>query len=350
MVMRGARRRAWRGRRRSFTWNRQPAAAGPAPPSQPLSRLAVGRIGYTQSLGLPSLRRASRAPIRAATARHRPVWWCLPTGSSSAVSWPFCRCSSLHRVPAIDSPVLSPYRKSCGARMRGGADRVTAATFRAAPASAPAAHRERPRQVGCWCRARPPDRTMIDADALTCPDPGRAGLRDRPSFPTRSIPGLDYAFPAATALKVSANAVVITRLEYSADRLADRLIVVPGNADPPDRAVATEPRPLGADAVQFAAEAAFDGATRWGRQHATGPNRCVLGEGLPEAGSPFLARHGAFYATPRARFCTTATISPSGMLEEAGVAATPGPTFDPVPGRASSASACWVRRKRRSRR
>ena len=86
---------------------------------------------------------------------------------------------------------------------------------------------------------------------------------------------------------------------------------------------------------QIAAEAAFEGATeleavRRGYEE----NRRILLEGLPRAGlDSFLPADGAFYLyADVSRFSTDSFAFATRMLEEAGVAATPGVDFDPLRG------------------
>jgi len=87
---------------------------------------------------------------------------------------------------------------------------------------------------------------------------------------------------------------------------------------------------------QISAEAAFEGraemeAIKRGYQE----NRRLLIEGLPQAGlDRFLPADGAFYLyADVSRFTSDSFAFARKMLEEAGVAATPGVDFDPVHGR-----------------
>jgi len=86
---------------------------------------------------------------------------------------------------------------------------------------------------------------------------------------------------------------------------------------------------------QIAALASFDGrdemeAVKRGYED----NRRVLMDGLPGAGfDSFLPVDGAFYLyADVSRFCNDSLDFAGRMLEEAGVAATPGADFDPVHG------------------
>jgi aspartate/methionine/tyrosine aminotransferase len=87
---------------------------------------------------------------------------------------------------------------------------------------------------------------------------------------------------------------------------------------------------------QIAAEAAFDARTELDEvKHGYEENRRILVEGLPRAGlDSFLPVDGAFYLyADVSRFSTDSFAFATRMLEEAGVATTPGVDFDPLRGR-----------------
>jgi aspartate/methionine/tyrosine aminotransferase len=86
---------------------------------------------------------------------------------------------------------------------------------------------------------------------------------------------------------------------------------------------------------QIAAEAAFDARRELDEvKHGYEENRRILVEGLPRAGlDSFLPADGAFYLyADVSRFSTDSFAFAKRMLEEAGVAATPGVDFDPLRG------------------
>src|SRR5260370_29005933 len=87
---------------------------------------------------------------------------------------------------------------------------------------------------------------------------------------------------------------------------------------------------------KVAAEGAFDGREEMETvKHCYEVNRCLLVEGLRRAGfGQFLPVDGAFYLyADVSHFCGDSLDFARRMLEEAGVAATPGADFDPVHGR-----------------
>src|SRR5712691_12935178 len=87
---------------------------------------------------------------------------------------------------------------------------------------------------------------------------------------------------------------------------------------------------------QIAAVAAFDGrAEMEAVKHGYEENRRILLDGLPKAGlDQILPVDGAFYLyADVSRFSNDSFAFATRMLEQAGVAATPGIDFDPVHGR-----------------
>jgi aspartate/methionine/tyrosine aminotransferase len=87
---------------------------------------------------------------------------------------------------------------------------------------------------------------------------------------------------------------------------------------------------------QIAAEAAFDGRPELKEvRHGYEDNRRILLDELPGAGlDTFLPPDGAFYLyADVSRFSNDSFTFATRMLEEAGVAATPGIDFDPVHGK-----------------
>ncbi|MGD0026850.1 MAG: aminotransferase class I/II-fold pyridoxal phosphate-dependent enzyme, partial [Xanthobacteraceae bacterium] len=87
---------------------------------------------------------------------------------------------------------------------------------------------------------------------------------------------------------------------------------------------------------QIAAEAAFDGRAELEKvRQGYEENRRILLDGLPRAGlDSFLPADGAFYLyADVSRFSSDSFAFATRMLEEAGVAVTPGVDFDPLRGK-----------------
>ncbi len=150
--------------------------------------------------------------------------------------------------------------------------------------------------------------------------------------------GLDYAFAAETAANFSERALVINSFSKYFCMTGWRV----GWMVVPESLVRAVERLQGNLAIsvptlaQVAAEAAFDGRTEMEAvKHGYEENRRILVEGLPKAGlDKFLPVDGAFYLyADISRFSDDSLDFAKRMLEQAGVAATPGIDFDPVNGR-----------------
>jgi aspartate/methionine/tyrosine aminotransferase len=149
--------------------------------------------------------------------------------------------------------------------------------------------------------------------------------------------GLDYAFAAETAANVSERALVINSFSKYFCMTGWRIgwMVVP---EPLVRAVDRLQGNLAISVptlAQVAAEAAFDGRDEMEAvKHGYEENRRILTKGLPKAGlDKFLPVDGAFYLyADISHFANDSLDFAKRMLNEAGVAATPGIDFDPVNG------------------
>jgi aspartate/methionine/tyrosine aminotransferase len=149
--------------------------------------------------------------------------------------------------------------------------------------------------------------------------------------------GLDYAFPAETAARLSARAVIINSFSKYFCMTGWRV----GWMVLPEPLVRPVDRLQGNLAIsvptlsQIAAEAAFDGrAEMEAVKHRYEENRRILLDGLPRAGlDRFLPVDGAFYLYADVlRFSSDSFDFAKRMLEETHVAATPGVDFDPIQG------------------
>ena len=149
--------------------------------------------------------------------------------------------------------------------------------------------------------------------------------------------GLDYAFAAETAARLSDDVVIINSFSKYFCMTGWRI----GWMVVPEPLVRPIDRLQGNLAIsvptlsQIAAEAAFDGrAEMEAVKHGYEENRRILIEGLPKAGlDKFLPVDGAFYLyADVSRFSNDSFDFAKRMLEEAHVAATPGVDFDPLDG------------------
>jgi aspartate/methionine/tyrosine aminotransferase len=149
--------------------------------------------------------------------------------------------------------------------------------------------------------------------------------------------GLDYAFAAQSAARISSDTIIINSFSKYFCMTGWRIgwMVVPPQLL---RAIERLQQNLAISVPtlsQIAAEAAFDGRAELEQiKHGYEDNRRILLEGLPRAGlSSFLPVDGAFYLyADISRFSNDSFEFASRMLEQAGVAATPGVDFDPLRG------------------
>jgi aspartate/methionine/tyrosine aminotransferase len=319
----------------------QPAAPAPRTAiAAAQAALADGRIGYTETLGIPSL--------RAAIARHYadtydlaldPERVVVTTGSSGGFILAFLALFEAGDRVALANPGYPPYRHILSAL---GCEPVlvqTSAETRWALSAAAliAEHRRKPLQGVVVASPANPTGTMMEADALArliavAEEEGIRVISDE------IYHGLDYAFPAATAASLSERVVVINSFSKYFCMTGWRI----GWMVMPENLVRTVDRLQGNLAIsvptlaQVAAEAAFAGKAEMEEvKHGYERNRRILTEGLPKVGlDRFLPADGAFYLyADIARFSDDSLDFAKRMLEEAGVAATPGIDFDPIDGR-----------------
>ena len=302
--------------------------------------LGKSALGYTESLGIPSL--------RARIARHYAEAYRLPvsadrvivtTGSSAGFILAFLAMFEAGDRVAIANPGYPPYRHILTAL---GCEPVlieTDATTRFAITgeSLRAAHAKKPLAGVLVASPANPTGTMMSPAALAA----LIGVADEEGIRFISdeiYHGLDYAVPIETAARLSENAVVINSFSKYFCMTGWRAgwMVVP---DALLRAVERLQQNLAISVPtlsQIAAAAAFDGRDEMeGVKHGYEENRRILVEGLPKAGlTKFLPVDGAFYLyADVSRFTDNSFDFAKRMLEEAGVAATPGIDFDPVHGK-----------------
>jgi aspartate/methionine/tyrosine aminotransferase len=340
-VMAAAAEREARGERVVHMEVGQPAAPAPlAARRAAQAALETGRIGYTEALGIASLRaRIARHYSETYGLTLDPARIAVTTGSSGAFILAFLALFEAGDRVAIANPGYPPYRHILNAL---GCEPVLIETkpetrWALSPEALIAAHRKKPLQGVIVASPANPTGTMMTAEAL------RALIEAAEAEGIRVISdeiyhGLDYAFRAEAAAKLSERCVVINsfskyfcmtgwrigwmvlpvELVRAVDRLAGNLTIsVPTLA-------------------QIAAEAAFDGREEMEAvKHGYEENRRILVEGLPKAGlNQFLPVDGAFYLYANiAKFSDDSLDFAKRMLNEAGVAATPGIDFDPVDGR-----------------
>ncbi len=319
----------------------QPAAPAPATAIKAAQAALVhGRIGYTETLGIPSLRaRIARHYEDAYDLALDPARVVVTTGSSGGFILAFLSLFEPGDRVALANPGYPPYRHILSAL---GCEPVlvptSAETRWALSAKALiAAHQRAPLKGVVIASPANPTGTMMDADVLTrlIAVAESEGIR---VISDEIYHGLDYAFTAETAANASGRAVVINSFSKYFCMTGWRIgwMVVPEELVRPVERLQGNLAISVPTLAQVAAEAAFEGRDEMETvKHGYEENRRILTEGLPKAGlDKFLPADGAFYLyADISRFSDDSLDFAKRMLNEAGVAATPGIDFDPIDGR-----------------
>jgi len=319
----------------------QPAAPAPSTAIAAARKaLDAGRVSYTEALGIRSLRRRIAAHYAATYGQAvDPERVVVTTGSSAGFILAFLTLFEPGDRVAIATPGYPPYRHILTAL---GCEPVlieTAAATRFALTGAAliAAHSRTPLKGVLVASPANPTGTMMTGEALgdlvgTAEDAGIRVISDE------IYHGLDYTFAAATAARLTDNAVIINSFSKYFCMTGWRIgwMVVPPNLV---RTIERLHQNLAISVPslsQVAAEAAFEGhAEMQAVKHGYEDNRRILLAGLPQAGlDKFLPVDGAFYLyADVSHFCDDSLDFAKRMLEQAHVASTPGIDFDPLHGR-----------------
>jgi aspartate/methionine/tyrosine aminotransferase len=319
----------------------QPAAPAPRTAiAAARAALDAGDIGYTQALGIP--------PLRARIARHyaerhhvtvEPERIVVTTGSSGAFILAFLALFEPGDRVAVACPGYPPYRHILTAL---GCEPVLIEISESTRWSITVdalleTHRRTPLKGVLVASPANPTGTMMRADDLSRLIAAAEGEGIR--FISDEIyHGLDYAFPAETAAKFSDNAVIINSFSKYCCMTGWRVgwMVAPAALVRPVERLQQNLAISVPTLSQIAAAAAFDGRDEMQAvKHGYEENRRILVEGLPQAGlTKFLPVDGAFYLyADVSRFTDDSFEFAKRMLEQAGVAATPGIDFDPLDGK-----------------
>jgi aspartate/methionine/tyrosine aminotransferase len=319
----------------------QPAAGAPACAIAAVrAALGEGPHGYTATLGIGPLRqRIARAYAQWQRVEVDPQRIVVTTGSSAAFMLAFLALFEAGDRVAVAVPGYPPYRHILSAL---GCEPVLIETSAATRWALTgdlllAQHRARPLKGVVVGSPSNPSGTMMSAAALgeliqSAEDAGIAVISDE------IYHGLDYTFQAQSAVSCSANTIVVNSFSKYFCMTGWRVgwMVVP---PPLLRAVERLQQNLAISVPtlsQIAAQAAFDGRDELENiKHGYEENRRILLDGLPRAGlDSFLPVDGAFYLyADTSRFSDDSFDFAKRMLDEAGVAATPGVDFDPIHGR-----------------
>ena len=319
----------------------QPAAGAPATAIDAArTALAATRLGYTETLGTVSLRqRIARAYAEWRGIDVDPARIVVTTGSSAGFIFAFLAAFDAGDRVAMALPGYPPYRHILTALgcEPVGIETSAATRWSMTGETLLAHHQEKPLKGVVVASPANPSGTMMTTAAFTAliEAAEAAGII---VISDEIYHGLDYSFTAECAARISSNAIVVNSFSKYFCMTGWRIgwLVVPA---PLVRAVERLQQNLAISVPtlsQIAAEAAFEGRTeletvRRGYEE----NRRILLAGLPRAGlDSFLPADGAFYLyADVSRFSTDSFAFATRMLEEAGVATTPGVDFDPVRGR-----------------
>src|SRR5215210_1322928 len=314
----------------------QPSAPAPrAVREAAKAALDLGRIGYTEALGISALReRIARHYRDAYGVSLGPERVIVTTGSSAGFVLAFLSLFDPGQRVTITAPGYPAYRNILEAL---GLEPVTIPLTQAdgwimTAAAVEGAHAEGSLHGVLAMSPANPSGTMIGRDALaglgeTC---RRLGLW----FVSDEIyHGLTYAAPAATALAFDDDAVVINSFSKYYCMTGWRIgwLVVPPRLVRPMERLAQNLYISAPYLSQVAALAAFDAADELEAVKASyARNRALLLEELPRIGiTEMHPVDGAFYIYANvARFTNDSVAFCRRMLDEAGVAATPGVDFD----------------------
>jgi len=340
-VMAAAARLEAQGRRIIHMEVGQPAAAAPST-AIAAARTALGRgpLGYTETLGIPSLRRR--------IARSYRDWHGLDieserivvtTGSSGGFVLAFLAAFEAGDRVAVALPGYPPYRHILTALgcVPVGIECTPDTGWSLTGETLLREHQARPLKGLIVASPANPTGTMMRAAELAelircAEDAGIVVISDE------IYHGLDYVHPAASAARSSPDAIIVNSFSKYFCMTGWRIgwLVVPPALV---RAVERLQQNLAISVPtlsQIAAEAAFDGRAELEQiKHGYQENRRILLEGLPKVGlNSFLPVDGAFYLyADVSSFSSDSFAFASRMLEEAGVAVTPGVDFDPIHGK-----------------
>ncbi len=318
----------------------QPFASAPRTAIEAARRALDERIGYTEALGIPSLRkRIARHYNETYRFDLDPERVIVTTGSSAGFILAFLAMFESGQRIGIANPGYPPYRHILTAL---GCEPVliesnASTRWAVTPETLRAVHEKTPLDGILIASPANPTGTMMTPDALAALI--RAAEDSGIKFISDEIyHGLDYAFAAETALRISDRTLVINSFSKYFCMTGWRVgwIVAPEAMVRPIERLQQNLAISVPHLSQIAAEAAFDGRNEMdGVKHGYEENRRILTEGLPGAGlDTFLPVDGAFYLYADIRkFSDDSFEFASRLLREAHVAATPGVDFDQRDGR-----------------
>lgn len=297
--------------------------------------LRDGRLGYTEAIGMRPLRERIARHYRDTYSLEVPVERVMiTTGSSGGFNLAFIGAFDQGARVALASPGYPAYRNILAALgleavnipIGPGSDWILTAGLIAEE------HRRRPLDGVLVASPANPTGTMASPEQLReicdfCRDAGIRFISDE------IYHGLTYGKPAETALRFSDEAIVINSFSkyYCMTGWRVGWMVLPDNMVRPMERLAQSMFISVPEISQRAAVGAFDAVSELDAvRDGYARNRAFLLETMPRLGfDEILPVDGAFYVYASvAPFTNDSQDFARRMLEEAGVAATPGLDFD----------------------
>jgi aspartate/methionine/tyrosine aminotransferase len=319
----------------------EPGAPAPLAVREAAARaLSEGVIGYAEALGRPELRaRIARHYVDAYNVEVSPERVVVTTGSSGAFLLAFLAGFDAGARIALTAPFYPAYANILSALGLEPAVIEIGPETRFAPTAEllAAAHRETRIDGALLASPANPTGTMIPRDEFAkicafCEEAGILLVSDE------IYHGLSYEAPCETALAHSRSAIVVNSFSKYYAMTGWRLgwLIAPESFVRPIERLQQSLAISAPTLSQIAALAAFDATAELEAIKAGyARSRALLLERLPKLGFTDLAPpDGAFYIyADISRFTADSAAFCARMLEEAGVATTPGVDFDRARGR-----------------
>lgn len=339
-VMRAAAAREAAGHRVIHMEVGQPGTSAPKAAREAVKRaLDADTLGYTMALGMPELRQRIAGLYRTWYGLDiDPARVAVTSGSSAAFVLSFLTLFDQGARVGLPSPGYPCYRHVLSALGQRPVILETNAAARWMPTLTQVEQSiERDRLDGVLIASPAnPTGTMMEPDRLSaiaraCRDRGVWFISDE------IYHGLSYGLPDKTALSFSDDAIVINSFSKYFSMTGWRVgwMVMPERLLPAVERLAQNLYISPPAVAQIAAIGAFDGIEELeANKRIYQANRDLLLEGLPQTGlDQLVPADGAFYLyADVSRFTADSLAFAKQMLEETGIAATPGVDFDEARG------------------
>lgn len=319
----------------------QPAHPAPAAAREAArAALSDGRIGYTDALGIASLKGAIARHYRSVYGvTVDPERVAVTAGSSAGFNLVFTQLFSPGDRVVITRPGYPAYRNIMGAlgievvEIPVGAETGHALT---PDALDKAASEGGPIAGVLIASPSNPTGAVHSHSALSAID-AWCSAHDAVFISDEIYHGLTWGMPETTAVELSGRAIVINSFSKYFCMTGWRIgwMILPEQLVRPVECLAQSLYISPPELSQIAAEAALEATEEMDRVKAGYmENRALLAERLPEIGLPFAApMDGAFYAwMDVSRLTNDSMRFAKEMLAAIHVAATPGRDFDPIDG------------------